>query len=179
MSSSWDEFKRKNAETVHSLKPRLNITIYGSYQPQKDYELLMAIKQHLIENKYSNTALVTDFDDGTMDALALSEACLKYSDVNFIIFTGTGMGKGATRELAYAATSQDMIDKVSGCVVFDEIVEDRSSLSELSLIDIRNSGIRRREFRTIERLKEAIVWEAFWQLRRLSPRLVRRPESGA
>jgi hypothetical protein len=111
-----------------------------------------------------------------MNALELSEACLKYSDANFLIFTSTGMGKGVTRELAFAATSPEMITKVTSCVVFDEIVEERSSMSNLSLIDIANSGISRREYRNIDELRNAVIKEAFWQLRRLSPFLAKRSD---
>ena len=119
MPTGWDEFKRKYIDNnITSLKPLLNITIYGSYQPTEEKQLLLSLKAILIDEGYVNTMLVDDRQDPDLDALEKSKMCLLYSDVNFLIFTKRGKRLGVARELAFVAEDEGMRHKINHCVVF-------------------------------------------------------------
>jgi hypothetical protein len=169
LSDGWDDFKRKYEESINSLKSLLGVTIYGSYNPKKEKDLLLSLKQILINEGYGKTVLVDDRKQQDSDPLEISKMCLLYSDVNFLIFTKQGKRFGLVRELAFIAEDIRMRPKLSHCVVFDKIVNNESSsIPPLSISDIKNVRIHRRTFKTVEELKDAIVSEAYWQLKSLS-----------
>jgi len=178
LSSRWDEFNRKYEDSVNSLKPRLIIIIYGSYFPESEKNLLECLKNFLISNGYESTYIVEDFDEQGLNSLELSQRCLLFADVNFLIFTEKGKRLGLVRELAFIALSPEMITKAAGCVAYDEIFEQQSSISDLSARDLGNLRLVRHEYGTRAELEYAVLSEAFWQLRRLSPILSRRPPYG-
>jgi hypothetical protein len=94
---------------------------------------------------------------------------LLFSDVNFLVFTKRGKRLGLARELAFVAEDERMRSKINH-LVFDETpTKNSSSVPTLSSSDIQNARINRRSFNTPDELKEAIISEAYWQLRRLSP----------
>jgi hypothetical protein len=94
---------------------------------------------------------------------------LLFSDVNFLVFTKRGKRLGLARELAFVAEDERMRSKINH-LVFDETpTKNSSSVPTLSSSDIQNARINRRSFKTPDELKEAIISEAYWQLRRLSP----------
>jgi hypothetical protein len=77
----------------------MNITIYGSYYPPSDEQLLLDIKQILIDDEYENTSLVREYQrNESEDSLEISKKCLLFSDLNYLIFTKTGKRLGLVRE---------------------------------------------------------------------------------
>jgi hypothetical protein len=169
LADDWEEFNRKYENNINSLRSLLNITIYGSYFPESEKELLLSLKRVLIGEGYNKTRIVEDLKEPDSDALEISKKSLLFSDVNFLIWTKKGKRFGVIRELAFMAEDDGMRPKINHCVIFDETVnEDSSSIPPLSRSDIRNSRLPRRPFRDTVELQEAIVSEAYWQLRRLS-----------
>lgn len=152
----------------------MTIALYGSYHPQEEKQLLIQLKNKLIDNGYTSTYLVQDYPRKGESDLEISERSLLFSDVNFLIFTKGGKRLGLVRELAFVAVSEEMVDKAWACVVFDQIVNGESSIPPLSLEDIHNSGIRRREFATFQELEDLAIGTAFWYLKKLAPVLRRR-----
>jgi hypothetical protein len=153
----------------------MNITIYGSYYPPSDEQLLLDIKQILIDDEYENTSLVREYQrNESEDSLEISKKCLLFSDLNYLIFTKTGKRLGLVRELAFAADDPSMISRAQNCVVFDQIVAAKSSIPDLSAIDVKNSGIELRTFDDVKELKTAILSLALQKLRRFSPIISKR-----
>jgi hypothetical protein len=172
LADDWEEFKYKYQNDINSLRPLLNITIYGSYNPPSEKGLLILVKQTLIDKGYANTKIVEDRQNQDSDPLEVSKQCLLFSDVNFLIFTKKGKRFGVIRELAFIAEDDRMRPKINHCVIFVEKVNGSSSpIPPLSISDIRNSRLPCRSFRYATELQEAIVCEAFWHLRRLSQAL--------
>ena len=98
-------------------------------------------------------------------SLDRSIMCLEYSDVNFLIFTRNGKNQGAIRELTRIAISHTMIDKIPFCTVFDETRDKNGSISDLSINDMENSNIVRREFQNEAQLQKALMRQAFAKTR--------------
>jgi len=144
----------------------MTVTIYGSYHPKKEKDSLIDCKTALIADGYQQAKLVTDYPT-TGSALDASKECLLYSDVNFLVFTKGGKRLGLVRELTFIATDERMRTKVDHCVVFDEFKK-TTSIPKLSSDDIVNARIPQRTFTRLEELKEIMVKEAFWHLRRLA-----------
>jgi hypothetical protein len=67
-----------------------------------------------------------------------------------------------------------MISRAQNCVVFDQIVAAKSSIPDLSAIDVKNSGIELRTFDDVKELKTAILSLALQKLRRFSPIISKR-----
>jgi hypothetical protein len=151
------------------------IILYGSYQPSTEKELLVELKQLLVNNGYSQTYLVDEFQDETLTSLEVSQRCLLFADVNYLIFTDKGSRRGLVRELAFIALSTDMITKIAGCVAFDEMFEEHSSIPDLSSEDINNLRMKRFEYGNRQELEQSILSESYWQLRRLASVLAKRP----
>ena len=169
MTDSWEEFNRKYDDNINSLRPLLNITIYGSYFPASEKKLLLSVKKLLIDVRYEKTVLVEDrIKKKGSDSLEISKRCLLYSDVNFLVFTKTGRRLGLVRELAFIAEDENMRLKIPNCMIFDQVVREKSSVPDLSNSDIKNSRMNCRRFVTNDELKKAIVNEAFWRLRSLA-----------
>ena len=121
------------------------------------------------------TNLVEDYPNKTnKNALEISIDCLETSDVNFLIFTREGKNQGVTRELTHIATEPDMSSKAKFCTVFDETKDERGSMSDLSINDIENSGIERREFQSEGQLQKALLQQAFAKTRMLKDVLTNR-----
>lgn len=172
MTNDWEEFIRKYENNINSLRSLLNITLYGSYCPESEKELLILLKRVLIDKGYNKTRIVEDLKEQDSDPLEISKKSLLFSDVNFLIFTKKGKRFGVIRELTFIAEDDRMRAKINHCVIFDEKVnQDSSSIPPLSRSDIRNSRLPCRSFRDTAELQEAIVSEAYWQLRRLSATL--------
>ena len=176
MADKWERFRRKLDEEINPLKSKLKITIYGSYYPKSEFDFLERQKKFLIQNGYSITKLVKEYQEEypSLGSYEISKFCLEYSDVNFFIFTKEGKNQGVTVELQIAATEEGMADKVKHCVVFDQIRDNYGSISALSLDVIDNVGIIKRDFVSEEDLQNGLLQKAFLSLRRLQNELRRR-----
>ena len=175
MGSRWNKFNKEEIDKFNRLKNALTITIYGSYYPESELEFLATQRNFLRNNGYLKTNLVTDYDNPShLTPLDISISCLEYSDVNFLIFTRNGKNQGVIRELTHVATSPTMLAKIPFCTVFDEIQDSRSSISPLSLEDMRNSNIIRREFQSENQLQKILSQQAFAKTRILKEELKKR-----
>ncbi len=45
MGSRWEQFNNRINDEFEELKKRITITIYGSYQPAEEKEVLLALKK--------------------------------------------------------------------------------------------------------------------------------------
>ena len=142
------------------LRERMSITLCGSYHPPSEMRLLEQRRDRLRSAGYVQAGLVKDgADDDDVGPLGASKRFLKHSDVNFLIFTKEGMRHGVIRELACVADA--MIEsKVEDCVVFDQVVDGRSSVPDLSMCDLRNAQIYRYEFSDEPGLREGLLMRA-------------------
>jgi len=176
MSDRWAKYTRKLEDEFRSFMPLLNITLYGSYSPDSEKQFLFRQRDFLRKKGYTKTYIVTDYpkSKAVMTDLELSISCLEFSDVNFLIFTREGKNQGVTRELTHVATSPTMADKVKFCTVFDQTRDNHGSLSPLSMNDIDNSGIGRREFKTESQLQDALSQQAYAKLKILQSTLKKR-----
>lgn len=154
----------------------MTITIYGSYFPDSEKLFLENQRDILIQKGYADTHLVLDYSKPSLETtgLEMSIRCLEFSDVNFLIFTREGKRFGVSRELTHVATSSTMIDKVQYCTVFEQIQDFQGSIPPLSIDDINNSGINRREFTTEHQLQTALAQQAYAQVRNLKNLLKKR-----
>ena len=175
MDSRWSKFNERHVGIYKKLREVLVITIYGPYYPESEKEFLIKQRDFLRESDYMRTNLVIDYpNEANRNALEISIDCLETSDVNFLIFTREGKNQGVTRELTHITTEPDMANKTKFCTVFDETKDERGSISDLSIIDIRNSGIERREFQSEGQLRKALLQQAFAKTRMLKDVLTNR-----
>lgn len=173
MADRWERFNKKYDEEFEPLKKLMNITIYGSYFPDSEKELLIEQRNYLRDRGFVRTYIVDDYADPTqnLDPLEKSIRCLEFSDVNFLIFTRAGNNQGVGRELTHCAMSESMIVKIPFCVVFDQTKDSINSVSVLLLKDIENSGIGRRGFESEAQLRDRLYQHAVAKLRMLKNRL--------
>lgn len=141
------------------LLERMSITLYGSYRPPSEMRLLEQRRDHLRSAGYVQAGLVKDGADDGVGPLEASKRFLKHSDVNFLIFTKDGMRHGVIRELACVADAM-MESKVEDCVVFDQVVDGRSSVPDLSMCDLSNAQIYRYAFSDESGLREGLLMRA-------------------
>ena len=176
MNSRWDKFNEKHDDVSEYKKLRgvLHITVYGSYYPESAKKTLIRQRDFLRSKGYSGTSLVEDYSYGTISPLDKSIMSLENSDVNFLIFIKEGKNQGITRELAHIATSSTMADKIPFCTVFTEREDKSDSISALSINDIENSHIPRREFQDEKQLQKALLQQAFAKTRKLKNELKQR-----
>ena len=168
MADRWLRFNQRKQNDLIDLRRKLQLTLYGSFRPSSEKKLLTRLKRHLIEQGFSNTRLVSDFSNvNSLDILEISKECLEFSHVNFLIFTRQGKRHGVIRELAFVADSPAMKHKISDCMVFDQILNNKSSVPPLSKMDIKNTGLVKREFTTELGLRRIISRCATWQIGRL------------
>ena len=176
MSYRWEKYNQRLSREFTPLMKVITITIYGSYYPQSEKDFLIEQRDFLRDKGYENTNIVDDYPDLDPDITLLEKSirCLEFSDVNFLVFTREGKRYGVSRELTHVATSNNMIDKIPFCTVFDQINDNRGSIPPLSLDDINNSGINRREYQTKDKLQTALSQQAFAKLRMLQSTLIKR-----
>ena len=174
MEDRWGQFDNRISDEFEELKKRIRITIYGSYQPIEEKEVLLVLKKQLIEHGYVQTCIVEEYQEEGEDPLGVSKKCLQFSDVNFLIFTRNGKKFGVVRELAFIADSHLMRQKVPFCVVFEMIKDGEGAIPPLSLSDIRNSGIARQEIQSEDDLKKFALSKASGYVRKLKNELENR-----
>ena len=121
--------------------------------------LLEQQRDHLRGAGYVRAGLVKDGEDDGVGPLEACKRFLKHSDVNFLIFTKRGMRHGVVRELAYVADAM-VGSKVEDCVVFDQVVDGRGSVPDLSMCDLLNAQINRHEFSDESDLREGLLMTA-------------------
>ena len=97
----WEQFKQKYEKAINSKKPLLNITLYGSYYPAQEKKLLIELKKLLIRHGYHKTILVKDKQSPGDDPLEISQQCMRFSNINLLIFTLRGKRHGVIDELAF------------------------------------------------------------------------------
>lgn len=167
MADKWERFNKKYDDEFEPLKALLNITIYGSYFPNTEKTFLEEQRNYLRTRGFVKTNIVDDFDDLDSNSTPLEKSirCLEFSDVNFLIFTRAGKAQGVSRELTHIATSESMLDKIPFCTVFDQMRDNIGSVSVLSLNDIENTGIGRREFENEAQLRDRLYQQAVAKLR--------------
>jgi len=176
MVDRWAKFNKKYDDEVQPLKAILNITIYGSYFPEEEKQFLIDQRDYLRDKGFKKTYIVEDYPDPSHSSKPLDKSirCLEYSDVNFLIFTRAGKNQGAGRELTYIATTESMFDRIPFSVVFDQTRDEQGSISVLSMNDIENSGIVRREFENEPQLRNGLYQQTMAKLRMLQNILKRR-----
>lgn len=121
------------------LRERMSITLYGSYYPPAEMRLLERQRDHLAGMGYALAGLVNGGTGGGVGPLAASKRCLENSDVNFHVFIKADKRLGLVRELVDMADA--MGSKADDGVVFDQVVDGRGSIQDLSLRDLRNARI--------------------------------------
>ena len=149
-------------DTISHRKKGIKITIYGSYWPDSEKLFLRELTAYMMNKGYEKTRIVKDCPKGNLDDLGISLKCLRESDANFFIFTPNGMKGGVTREVDELVLNPKMKSKIPYCVIFDLMNGNISSLSVLTESDIKNQGITRREIKSIDELKEALLQMAFY-----------------
>jgi hypothetical protein len=165
LSNDWDAFIRNYERNVSSYKPKVKVTIYGSYNPPREKALLKDLKMILIKDGYTNTQLVEDRQKDSDKPLKVSEQSILYSDINLLVFTKTGKRLGVVRELAFLARPS-MSDKTPFSTVFDQVKDGESSIPSLSQEDVTNALIPRRAFNSFKELRSIITIQTYWILER-------------
>ncbi|WP_048140492.1 hypothetical protein [Methanosarcina horonobensis] len=124
-SERWNIFQQKKAESIISHKGRIHIIIYGAYNPPGDgehlgeKERLIKLRDYLRNNGYISTYIVEDFpsDEKSISSnLDKSFDCLKFADLNILVFTCRGKTDSVTSELKYVIGN----NLLSKCRVFEE-----------------------------------------------------------
>ncbi len=123
----FEEFQRKKKESILAYKDKIQIIIYGPYNPPTDSkhlgekERLIKLRNRLRKEGYINTAIVADFfssKDSPIQNLEKSLNCLEMADLNVLIFTCRGKTGSVARELIHAINNQTILWK---CRIFEEI----------------------------------------------------------
>jgi len=145
--SDWVEFSR-DLPGIAGLKSFINITLFGSYCPQFEKDLLARLRDRLIIEEYKLTKLVEDFPDENFptekkNAFDKSIACLEFSDVNILIFTFAGKKNGVVRELAHCTSSLKMIDRRWRCVICEEVKSGKGAIPMLSNEEFKKFSVSR------------------------------------
>ncbi len=138
----------------------MEITIYGSYFPQKEKDFLIRLKEALISEGYTSTRIVEDRPSNGLDEFQASKASLEFSDINFLVFTFGGKRLGVVRELAHCTSSITMTDRRWRCVLCYEVKGNRSALPPLSTKEVEKlhmSKIRQIQFSDETQLQKAMI----------------------
>ncbi len=126
MSSStiqdrFKKFRKKKKESILKYKDKIQIVIYGAYNPPNDgthlgeKKRLEKLRDRLKIEGYTNTALVDDFEGN--DILEKSLDALEFADLNIIIFTCRGKTGSVSRELIEAINKPGILWK---CRIYEE-----------------------------------------------------------
>lgn len=163
---NWKQFKHKYERSINSKKALLNITLYDSYYPAHEKLLLRDLKKLLIDNGYHNTILVKDKQFPGYDPLEISQQCMLFSQINLLIFTIKGKRHGVIDELAFITSDPRMRERVQFSMVLYQVSGKRSSIPDLSRSRVKIFGIQNRQFKTFKQLKQIIVKETYWLMRK-------------
>lgn len=159
-----------------SYKPTVLVTIYGSYFPSEEKKILHSLKTTLIHDEYTQTRLVDDLEElrrkDNLTPLEISQFCLERSDINLLVFTRNGKGKGIVKELGILADIR-RCRKHPFCVIFDEVKGDdenkeNTSIPPLSRDDVDDARLTKRTFHSVQELNHIITTETYQILRKLA-----------
>ncbi|MDP2845883.1 MAG: hypothetical protein Q8N79_07415, partial [Candidatus Methanoperedens sp.] len=123
----FDEFQRRKKESILAYKDKINIVIYGAYNPPSDgkhlgeRERLIKLRDRLREDGYTNTIMVEDLavsESSCIPNLEKSLGCLNWADLNILVFTCRGKTDSVVRELLHAIDNPLVLWK---CRIFEEI----------------------------------------------------------
>lgn len=126
MGVRFEEFQRKKQESILAHRGKINIVIYGAYNPPSarkhlgEKERLIKLRNRLRGDGYTNTFIVEDFAssrESRIPNLEKSFGCLDWADLNIIIFTCRGKTGSVATELNHALEDPAIIWK---CRVFEE-----------------------------------------------------------
>lgn len=144
------------------IKQKLNIIIFGSYEPTSELLRLKSLKEHLISQGYLLTKLVRDYSDdlvppGITDKKAKvyikSIQLCRESNYNFFVATHVGKGKGWVNELTYCC--RDCPNGIGKTSVFDQLHDNESALGIVNLGMVKIHGMTREPFCSTDDLKKA------------------------
>jgi hypothetical protein len=175
-SNRWDALMESYKQDVRSYKPHVLVTIYGSYHPPEERDILQSLRNTLINDGYIDTRLVDDLEhlrmENNLTPLQMSEFCLRKSDINLLIFTRGGKRLGLVKELDYLADI-NMCRKHPFSILFDEVkkhddYEKETSIPALSRDDVEDARLSRRTFHSVEELNSITVIETYKILRKLA-----------
>lgn len=122
----WESFQQQKKESFLSYKSEIMIIIYGAYNPPSDgrhlgeKERLIKLRDGLKNDGYVLTFIVEDFPTNKKSVspnLDKSFECLRFADLNILVFTCRGKTGSVTRELNYAIENS----LLSRCRVFEEV----------------------------------------------------------
>jgi hypothetical protein len=153
----WRRFIGDRNNSALKYRHLIEITLYGSYYPHQEKLKLLELREYLRKKGYAKTRLVGDHaNPNSLDPVEMSKACLEYADVNFLVFTHAGMRHGVIRELDHCIDSPSMVDRRWRCVVFAEVLNGKSALPDLNVVDVERlceARIRRIDFDSLDSLK--------------------------
>lgn len=157
-------FEKKKRERLR-LRPLLQITIYGSFQPSTEKERLSRLVEGLRKKGYTSCDIVGGKlrpNPHNLASYELSQFYLEHSDVNFLVFTHEGKRLGVTDELGYVLHSPIMSKMRQFCIIFDEVSLGHSALTTLQLDKIKDLEMRYHEFSTdkdLHNVAGAVAWD--------------------
>ncbi len=137
----FKEFQKKKDESYIKFKDKINIVIYGAYNPPDagvhtgEMKRLEKLRDRLKGFGYTNTAIVADFEGN--DVLKKCLYALEFADLNIILFTCRGKTGSVARELMEAIYKPGIIWK---CRIYEEVYKSIPAMETLlkkELEDIR------------------------------------------
>ena len=179
MSDWYNHSYKKRLEESYILRKKLRITVYGSWYPSTEKELLSEIVDFLRANGYEDTDVVEGEKRPNLwkaDSYTISTLYLENSDVNFLIFTHLGKRMGVTAELSHILESPRMCDRMGACVVFNEIKKSRPAVGKMHIdrmIQLNENVVQIQvvDFKSKEELFDAVLAHASSLLKKFAPRL--------
>ncbi len=170
----FKEFQRRKEESILKYKDRIQIVIYGAYNPPNkgnhmgEKKRLEKLKDRLKREGYTNIALVDDFNGNNI--LNKSLDALEFADLNIIIFTCRGKTGSVGRELIEAISKPEIFWK---CRIYEEVFDEITAMEtllkeELEAIRYKTVQVKREDD---DDLFECVVSEVFQFLRKYVDRL--------
>lgn len=143
MTEWWRHAYEERVAERARLAKLIRITIYGSWQPPDQKQILLNLVNYLRNKGFSDTDIVEGEkrpNPGGLNSFDVSTFYLESSDVNFLVFTLEGTRLGVTTELDYILMSPIMVKKWRFCVVFNQTKETEQSLGKLQQDRLANLG---------------------------------------
>jgi len=121
----------------------IKITIYGSWQPSDQKQILLNLVNYLRKKGFSDIDIVEGEkrpNPGGLNRFDVSTFYLESSHVIFLVFTLEGARLGVTTELDYILLSPIMVEKWRFCVVFNQTKRTKQSLGPLQQDKLADLG---------------------------------------
>ncbi|MHA1917154.1 MAG: hypothetical protein ACTSUV_02445 [Candidatus Ranarchaeia archaeon] len=138
--NSFEKQLKENKKQRDLLKKKLVVTVYGSFYPVKEKKKLLELTKYLRRKGFGNTDYVEGEKRPNVDDLdkdLISKKYLLDSDVNFLVFSQKGRGKGVTAELGYILNVPLLDGSRKSCVIFDQVKRGNSSITRLQRDEIK------------------------------------------